>query len=314
MDKKQKLIAIIVGALVVIAIVVLCVCLIPKDSNTQEPTTPTESTGNILDGDMVPSDGGPIMEDVTDETLLKEYEELKEKLKDIYGVEPTKPYIFDNGTVQYIVKDMVSLFTFFPSTEVNKDSDGSPLKDIIMEMPNNPDKYNKVLLENTKPEIENGYVIYPFDWTYFTPELEEYNYNEGEEKYSHYENYMFKNVTEIMLVEDCFETKQDFYQICYDIMIDYLEMVPETVRRNCFATTDTGFGLDTLHKTSDVDDYSVLFDAIMNHRIIFVYKDDAGIFYRLETAFIDTDGDGEDNIIFNATISYEFDDEAKYSN
>ena len=308
MNDKKKLIAIIAGVVAVIAVVVLCIVLIPGGNTPDNPdvSNPTEST---------PSDGnGPSVTPSDNEELLKEYEELKEKVKDIYNVEPVAPFVYDDGTNKHTVKDIVNLFEIFPSKDVkNKETTGTPLKEDIMEFSKNLEKYNHLLLEDPKPvQGANGEMEYPYKWVYIPLELEQYGYKESEYPASTYRYNMYSNTKDIVFVDKYFESKEMYYQACYDVMVEFINMVPKDQLRNSFASTVSYYSLDSLHEACDKGDYTVLFDAIINHHIVFVYKDDAGIFYRLEVSQWDADYDGQKEDCFNITTSYEFDDESKF--
>lgn len=305
MNDKKKLIAIIGGVVVVIAIVVLCICLIPGNTpDNPDVSDPTTST---------PSDGTPGVEPNEDEDVQKEYEELKEKLKDIYDVEPKEPFIYDDGTSKHTVKDIVGLYDIFPSTKVkDKDTTGTPLKDKIFEFSGNLKDFDHLLLENPKPTMGEHGVEYPYKWVSFPLELPEYGYKEMEYPQSTYRYSMYSNSKDILLIDELFESEEKYYQACYDVMMEFINMVPEDRLRTCFATAVSYYSLDTIHKACDNKDYSVLFDGIMNHQIIFVWKDEAGIFYRLEINEWDPDYDGEKENCLNITISYAFDDESKF--
>lgn len=305
MNNKKKLIAIIGGVLVVIAVVVLCVCLIPHNEPT--PEVPGE-TIDKTDGN------GPSITPVTDPEVLKEYEELKDKVKDVYEHEPKEPFIYDDGDYKYTVKDVISLYETFPSTQVeNKDSEGSVLKESIFEITNNLEDFNHVLLENTKPEIgENGEVEYPYLWDYFGLDLDKYGYKEMEYPQSTYRYSMYRNSKDIMFIDELFGSEAMYYQACYDVMIEFINMVPKEKLKDCFAAMQSMYTFDAIYQACDEGDYSALFDGIMNHKITFVYKDEAGIFYRLEVSQWDADYDGEQEDCFNITVSYDFDDEEKF--
>jgi hypothetical protein len=292
MKDKKKLLAII-GGVVVVAVVILCICLIPGNKEN-------------------PSDV-----DVNNEkTLQEEFEELKDKVKDIYDVEPTPSFVYDDGSQKHVVKDVVHLYEYFPSKDVqNKNTEGSVLEEEIMEIANNIDDFNKLKLgEDAKPIISDGGVEYPYQWINFVPNLEGYNYKEKEGyATSNYLFNMYSNAKNIALVEQNFGSKAEFYQACYDVLIEYINMVPEEDLKKSFAPLVSYYTFDTVYEAIEEGDYSVLFDGIMNHRIAFVYIDEEGVFYRLEKSTWDYDMDGTEDDTLNVTIKYSFDDESKYN-
>ena len=296
MKDKKKLIAII-GGVVVVAIIVLCICLIPgKDGNK-------------------PSDGNPSTEQVDEKALQEEFEKLKDKVKDIYEVEPTPSFVYDDAGEKHVVKDVVNLYEYFPSKDVkNKETTGSVLKEEIGEIASKLEHFDHLLLEDPKPIMGEHGVEYPYQWVNFVPKMDGYNYKEKEDyATSNYLFNMYANQKNIALVEKNFGSKEEFYQACYDVLVEYIKMVPKEDLRKSFAPLVSYFTFDTIYKAVDNGDYSVLFDGIMNHQVAFVYVDDAGVFYRLEKSMWDYDMDGTEDDTLNVTITYEFDDSSKYN-
>ena len=246
--------------------------------------------------------------------MLKEYEELKEKVEDIYEFEPKKPFIFDDGKHKNIIKDIISSYAEFPSTKVeNKETTGSPLKNSVLEFENNLSDFNHLLLENPQPTFEeDGNVRYPEDTTYFPLELEQYGYKEQEYPKSFYLSNMYLNEKNIMLIDELFASEEMYYQACYDIMVELINMVPEEKLPSCFAAIMDLFTFDTVIKACEDGDYTALFDGIINHSIVFVYTDDNGIRYRIESDSWDADYDGEFEDCVHITMTYIFDDETKF--
>lgn len=294
MKDKKKLIAII-GGIVVVAIIVLCICLIPKD------------------GGNTPG-GTPSVEQTNEKELQEEFDKLKDKVKDIYEVEPTPSFVYDDGSEKHVVKDVLHLYEYFPSKDVkNKETTGSVLKEEVNEIAENLEEFDHLLLEDPKPISGEHGIEYPYNWINFVPKMDGYNYKEKEGYAT--SNYLFNmhsNQKTIALVEQNFGSKEEFYQACYDILVEYINKVPKEDLRKSFAPLVSYYTFDTIYKAVDNGDYSVLFDGIMNHRIAFVYIDEAGVFYRLEKSSWDYDGDGVKDDTLNITVKYSFDDESKF--
>lgn len=308
MKKNNKVLYIIIGVLVAIAIAVLCIVLIPNDnSNTNDPTTST-----------TPTDTTTPTQPETEEDVMKEYDELKNKLKDIYPFVPEEPFKYsDDINKDVFVKDITNTFEIFPSTQItNKDGNEVLYKEEIYEITNNVSEFDHLLLDSNKPKLneETNEWEFPFKSKMFNIDLSNYNYTDDEYPDSHYYYMVYKNIKNMVIVSNQFATEAEYYQACYDVMMEFLKMLEGKDLKPYLASTVSYYSVSMMYEAIDAGNYDVLFDAIMNQKICMVYVDENQVYHKIEVTDKDANYDGEVESCLNMFTAFEFDDEDKYMN
>ena len=302
MNKKK--IAIIFGAVIVVAIIIVSICLVGGQSGNPNATYDTATPDGIV---SLSSDDEAKRE--------KEYEELKEKVKDIYDYEPVRPFSFSVDGEQHDVKDAIAFFNYFPSQTIkNKEGNEIKYKDELYEVKNNLKDFNHNIFteEDMKQAKDEGH--YPEKNKYFSVEFQGYNYTDDDYKDSFYEYRMYENSKHIALVSNEFSSKEEYYQACYDVILEMIKNRPKNLSiMDCMVSEVDDVCTDSIEESVKNGDYSILFDALMNQTFAFIYTDENGIWYRVE--FSDyrlSDDFSERSTALYITSQYTFDDEDKY--
>jgi hypothetical protein len=236
MNKKKSLMiigksVIIIGVIVVV--VALCICFGGKNNDISNPEEPTTST-------------------VDDAQLQKEYEELKERVKDIYNYVPVAPYSFEVDGEKHQVTDLTNFFTIFPSKTIsNKKGNEILYQEELYEVKNNVDDFNESIF--TEKEVKDYFDnegVYPEKRKYFDIEIPGYNYQKTDEyQHSFYDYTMYENSKTILLVSSHFASEDEFYQACYDVILEIMNNRPkDTNIIDCMVPIVSDACIDNLEK------------------------------------------------------------------
>lgn len=297
MNKKKALI--IIGSIVVVVAIVLSIFLIGgKNEEVSSPDTPTSTA-------------------TPDEAQTeKEYEELKEKVKDIYEYVPIAPYSFDVEGEHHEVKDLTAFFTVFPSKNLqNKEGNAILYKEELYELKENIKDFNKPIFtdKEVKECLDNG-GYYPEIQNYFEIDVPGYNFKQSDEyKDSFYNHTMYENSKNIYLISSDFASEDEYYQACYDVLLEIMNSRPKDISiMDCMVPMVSDACIDNLELSVEKGDYSLLFDAIMNETFAFIYTDENGIWNRIEYTDYRLQEDGSRNYALCITSKCTFDDETKF--
>ena len=185
----------------------------------------------------------------------------------------------------------------------------------FIKLRNNIEDFNKpIYTEEEIKEFRENYGGHPYGREYFDLNLPGYDYKKNDEYQHSFYNYtMYDNTKEMFLVSTYFASEEEFYQACYDVLLEIMKTKPKDIAlSDCLVPKVSDACIDNLELSIEEGDYSLLFDAIMNQTFAFIYTDDNGIWYRIEYADYMLQEDGSRNTILTITSKCTFDDETKY--